>query len=58
MTTGVEYLNTNHAILVNTTGTVVLGNNERIKIPDALLIVWEVRLFLFISSPLEKVVGE
>ena len=28
--------------LLLSTGTVVLGNNERIKIPDALLIVWEV----------------
>lgn len=44
---------------VLSTGTVVLGNNERIKIPDALLIVWEVRWFFFhsfVSIHLEQVI--
>ncbi|XP_015758877.1 PREDICTED: dynein beta chain, ciliary-like [Acropora digitifera] len=36
--------------IVQNTGTVVLANNERIQIPDALLIVWEQESFSFLFA--------
>ncbi|XP_020627063.1 dynein beta chain, flagellar outer arm-like isoform X2 [Orbicella faveolata] len=43
--------------IVQNTGTVVLGNNERIKIPDALLIVWELEILENLSPAVLSSVG-
>ncbi|XP_066025345.1 uncharacterized protein [Pocillopora verrucosa] len=43
--------------VVQNTGTVVIGNNERIKIPDALLIVWELETLENLSPAVLSSVG-